>query len=77
MDISKFFDTPDHDLMLKALSIYTKERCVLIYVARWLKAGMGDEERRLSREPGTPQGGVISPLLATIYLHFAFDKWME
>ena len=77
MDLSKFFDTLDHELMLKALSYYTKERWVLIYVERWLKAGMIKEGLSLSRELGTPQGGVISPLLANIYLHFAFDKWME
>ncbi len=77
MDISKFFDTLDHELMLKALRYYTKERWVLMYVERWLKAGMVKEGAYWSRELGTPQGGVISPLLANIYLHFAFDKWME
>lgn len=77
MDISKFFDNLDHELMLKALKHYTEERWVIMYVERWLKAGMLCEDEYLPRDQGTPQGGVISPLLANMYLHFAFDKWME
>lgn len=77
MDISGFFDNLDHGLMLKAIRRYTTEQWVIMYVERWLKAGMQQDGEHLSRERGTPQGGVISPLLANIYLHFAFDKWME
>jgi group II intron reverse transcriptase/maturase len=78
LDISKFFDSVDHELMLKAVAYYTKEKWVLMYIERWLKAGVLREDgAREEREKGTPQGGVVSPLLSNIYLHFAFDKWME
>jgi retron-type reverse transcriptase len=70
MDISKFFDELDHELMLKALKHYTQERWVIMYVERWLKAGMVYEDEYLPRDQGTPQGGVISPLLANISLHW-------
>ena len=78
IDISRFFDTVNHELMQKALVRYTEEKWILMYIDRWMKAKMiredGSEQERVS---GTPQGGVISPLLANIYLHFTFDKWME
>lgn len=78
IDVSRFFDTVNHELMLKAVSYYTKEKWVLLYIERWLKAAMLTEDGNCEeREKGTPQGGVISPLLANIYLHFTFDKWME
>jgi len=78
MDISSFFDSIDHDLMLKALRFYTKEKWVLMYVERWLKADVKKESGELEkRTQGTPQGGVISGMLANIFLHFTFDKWME
>lgn len=78
LDISKFFDTVDHELMLQGVAYYTKEKWVLMYIERWLKAGVLKEDGvREEREKGTPQGGVVSPLLSNIYLHFAFDKWME
>ncbi|HPJ82107.1 MAG TPA: group II intron reverse transcriptase/maturase [Saccharofermentans sp.] len=78
MDIRGFFDTIDHSLMLKAVSKFTQCKWVLLYIKRWLVADVvlqnGDVE---GRRMGTPQGGVISPLLANIFLHFVFDKWME
>lgn len=77
LDIQKFFDSIDHELMMRAVRRYTKEKWVLMYVERWLKAGVMSEGQIKSRETGTPQGGVISPLLANIYLHFAFDMWMK
>lgn len=77
MDIKGFFDNIDHDLMMKAVRHYTTEKWVLLYIERWLKAGVLKESGIVSREKGTPQGGVISPLLSNIFLHFAFDKWME
>jgi RNA-directed DNA polymerase len=77
IDIKGFFDSIDHDLMMKAVRLHTESRWILLYVSRWLKAPalMPDGERK-ERDKGTPQGGVISPLLANIYLHHAFDAWM-
>lgn len=79
MDISKFFDEVDHDLTLKAVSHVMEEKWVLMYVERWLK--MPVQKQNGTVEPkqgkGTPQGGVISPLLANLYLHFAMDKWLS
>ena len=78
MDITSFFDSIDHELLLKAVRYYTKEKWVLMYITRWLKAEVqkvnGDLEKRAQ---GTPQGGVVRGLLANIFLHFTFDKWME
>lgn len=78
MDIKGFFDEINHDLMLKALSKHTDEKWVKMYVTRWLTAPVVTQEgEQLERTKGTPQGGVISPLLANLYLHYAYDKWME
>lgn len=78
LDIKKFFDTIDHELMLKALSHYCKDKWVLMYVERWLKAGIITKEgQAINRLTGTPQGGVISPLLANLFLHVTFDSWMK
>jgi len=77
LDIRSFFDSLDHDLMLRAVSKHTELRWVLLYVARWLKAPLqradGTQEQR---NRGTPQGSAISPLLANLFLHYAFDLWM-
>ena len=78
LDIKSFFDSIDHDLMMKAVSHYSKDKWVLLYVERWLKAGVVTKEgNAIKTDMGTPQGGVISPLLANIFLHVTFDKWME
>lgn len=78
LDIKGFFDNLDHDLLIKGLEYYTKEKWVIMYVKRWLKAGILSSDKVLfNSTAGTPQGGVISPLLANIYLHFTFDKWLE
>jgi len=77
LDIKSFFDTIDHMLLMKAVTHYCKEKWVLLYVARWLKAGIVSKDGNLiDRLTGTPQGGVISPLLANIFLHVIFDNWM-
>jgi RNA-directed DNA polymerase len=78
LDIKGFFDTIDHELLMKAVGHYCKDKSVLLYVERWLKAGVVQKDgQHLKTVLGTPQGGVISPLLANIFLHVAFDKWME
>jgi len=78
LDIQGFFDSIDHGLMLGALRKYTAEPWLLLYVERWLKApGQGTDGKLAPRDRGTPQGGVISPLLANIFLHEAFDRWMQ
>ena len=78
LDISKYFDTIDHTLLLKAVRKYTDEKWVLMYIERWLKAGILKENGAIEeRNEGSVQGGVISPLLANVFLHFVFDKWME
>ena len=78
LDIKSFFDTIDHELLMKAVRFYCKDKWVLLYVQRWLKAGIVQQDgNRIDRLTGTPQGGVISPLLANIFMHISFDKWME
>jgi group II intron reverse transcriptase/maturase len=78
LDIKGFFDNIDHELMLKAVKHYCSEKWVLMYVERWLKAGIFQTDGTITPTfQGTPQGGVISPLLANIFLHVVFDKWME
>lgn len=78
LDIKGFFDNIDHDIMLQLLRKHTQEKWILLYVKRWLKAPIQfkDGSQKLS-DKGTPQGGVISPLLANLYLHYAFDEWMK
>ena len=78
LDIKGFFDNLDHGLMMKALRFHTDEQWIHLYVERWLKASLQREGGELiKREKGTPQGGVISPLLANIFMHHAFDEWMR
>jgi RNA-directed DNA polymerase len=77
LDIQGYFDTIDHELMMKALKHYCKDKWVLLYVKRWLQADVMKGMVREQRLRGTPQGGVISPLLSNLFLHVVFDKWME
>jgi len=78
LDIKGFFDTIDWDLMMRAVRHHTQENWVLLYIERWLCAEvqMPDGSRQ-ARERGTPQGGVVSPLLANLFLHYTFDAWMQ
>ncbi len=77
IDLKGFFDTIDHELLLKAVKHYCPDKWVLMYVERWLKAGvMQQDGTPKATLTGTPQGGVISPLLANIFLHVVFDNWM-
>lgn len=78
MDIKGFFDNIDHELMMKAVRKHTQEPWILLYVERWLTAQMEEVDGRVTqRTKGTPQGGVISPLLANLFLHYTFDIWMQ
>ncbi|MFK7946550.1 MAG: group II intron reverse transcriptase/maturase [Saprospiraceae bacterium] len=79
MDIKGFFDNIDHGLMIKALRYYTDKKYIITYVKRWLKAPiqLKDGSQLQNLDKGTPQGGVISPLLANLFLHIVFDKWIE
>ena len=77
-DIKGLFDNIDHTLLLKAVRKHVEEAWVQLYIERWLTAPMELEDgTRLERDCGTPQGGVISPVLANLFLHYAFDAWME
>jgi RNA-directed DNA polymerase len=77
LDIKGFFDNIPRDLLLRAVKKHAKEPWMVLYIERWLKAPEQEEDGQLvPREKGTPQGGVISPLLANLFLHYAFDRWM-
>ena len=77
-DIKGLFDNIDHELLLRALRKHCQTPWVLLYVERWLKAPMETPEGVLiERTKGTPQGGVVSPLLANLFLHYAFDRWVS
>ena len=78
LDIKGFFDNMDHELVMKAVEKNTQSKWILMYVRRWLKAPAEKADGTvIERTKGTPQGGVISPLLANLFMHYAFDKWME
>lgn len=79
MDIKSFFDEVNHELLMKALDRHVEEKWVKLYVKRWLEApSQGADGQLHTREgQGTPQGGVISPLLANLYLHYTLDKWID
>ncbi len=78
LDIKGFFDNLDWALLMKAIKFHTNEKWIHLYIERWLKAPLQSEDGELiKREKGTPQGGVVSPLLANIFMHHAFDDWMK
>ena len=76
-DIQGFFDHVSHEWMLKFLEYRIGDRRVLRLIQRWLKAGVLASGERLETSVGTPQGAVVSPLLANVYLHYVFDLWLE
>jgi RNA-directed DNA polymerase len=77
LDIRAFFDTVPWDLVLKAVAHHTDQKWILLYVERWLKAPLQRQDGSLvARDRGTPQGSAISPLLANLFMHYAFDAWM-
>ena len=78
LDIKGFFDNIDHDLLMLAVRKHPDEKWVLMYIQRWLEAPVQTEEGlREIQGTGTPQGSVISPLLSNLFLHYAFDRWMD
>jgi RNA-directed DNA polymerase len=76
-DIRGFFDHVDHEWMIKFLEHRIGDRRVIRLIQKWLKVGTLEDGERLESEMGTPQGAVASPLLANVYLHYAFDLWAE
>ena len=77
LDIKGFFDNIDHELLMRAVRKHAKDKWAVLYIERWLKAPQEEDGLLFPREKGTPQGGVISPLLANLFLHYAFDEWMR
>lgn len=78
IDIKGFFDNVSHALMMKALASQSLPKWVALYVQRWLEAPMIDHEGAIqTREMGTPQGGVISPLVSNLFLHYGLDRWLQ
>lgn len=78
LDIKGFFDSIAHELVERAVARHTELAWVRLYVARWLRAPLQQRDGTVvPRTRGTPQGGVISPLLANLFLHYAFDAWMQ
>ena len=78
MDIKSFFDEVDHELLLKALDCHVEEKWVKMYIIRWLEVPSQTQDGTLIAKEGkgTPQGGVISPMLSNLYLHYVLDKWL-
>lgn len=77
LDVQKFFDEVPWDLVVKAVEAVTDARWVLLYVRRWLQAPLQHLDGTLvEREKGTPQGSAVSPVLANLFMHYAFDAWM-
>ena len=78
MDIKGLFDNIDHELMMKAVRKHTDSKWVTLYIERFLKAPIAMPDGTVQEwNTGTPQGGVISPVLANLFMHYAFDLWMK
>lgn len=78
IDLKSFFDTIDHGLLTRAVAKHVAEPWARLYIKRWLESPVQKQTGELvARDRGTPQGGVISPLLANLFLHYAFDRWVE
>jgi len=77
-DIKGLFDNINHDLLMEQVSMHTDKPWIILYIQRWLKAPSQMPDGTVKdRTKGTPQGGVVSPLLANLFLHYAFDQWMS
>ena len=79
LDIKEFFENVNHALLFKALKLHVSEKWVLLYIRRWLEAPVQLPDGTLlsTSGKGTPQGGVISPLLANLFMHYCLDKWLK
>ena len=78
LDIRKLFDRIDHGLLMKAVRKHTDSAWEILYIERWLKAPFQMQDgSKVERMMGTPQGGVVSPVLANLFMHYAFDEWMR
>lgn len=78
LDIKSFFDEIDWELLMRAVRCHTDCTWVLLYIERWLRAPVCMPDGTLeNREKGTPQGSVVSPILANLFLHYTFDRWMQ
>ena len=77
-DVKSFFDNLDHDWLLQMLSLRIDDRAFLKLLRKWLKAGILDTDGQVIHpDTGSPQGGIVSPILANVYLHYALDLWFE
>ena len=76
-DIEGFFDTIDHEWLIKFLEHRIGDRRILRLIRKWLRAGISEDGERTETKAGTPQGAVISPLLSNVYLHYVFDLWID
>jgi group II intron reverse transcriptase/maturase len=77
-DIKGLFDNIDHELLMKAVRKHVSEHWIVLYIERWLKTPfVNSQGDRIERTAGTPQGGVVSPILANLFLHYAFDRWIS
>ncbi|MDI6704553.1 MAG: reverse transcriptase domain-containing protein [bacterium] len=77
MDIDRFFDTVDHRWLMECLKVRLVDPSILQLIGRFLRAGVVEEGRYLEIDVGTPQGGILSPILANIYLHYILDLWFK
>ncbi len=78
LDIKGLFDNIDHELLMRVVNKHVKEEWIRLYIQRWLKTPFMEKQGELTeRKLGTPQGGGISPILANMFMHYVFDKWMS
>jgi RNA-directed DNA polymerase len=77
LDVRSFFDKVNHDWMIRFVEHRIGDRRIVRLIQKWLKAGVMEQERWIETEEGTPQGSVISPILANLYLHYVLDLWVD